>query len=248
MPVSSPWPAHTIRALDQALAAAAKELSAFDARVEHYPVSEGGYADLTGTGVEVFSLEARIGPAHRRPGYSMWGVLQVFDPAQPNLALIRILERRDHDGMPEQNPLRPQYGAALDRPLCGVFLPVCNRALAALDPAGQGVSQHVVCFHGRVPADNLLQTPIRAAALFRRFRTDGQKAIIWADIHDPLTVPPVRLLHRLISRTDTHLIPRTTTPSTLHTSLRLTDGTIHQLGGMSTAIDDGLAIARHALS
>ncbi|MEU7167717.1 hypothetical protein AB0A70_24260 [Streptomyces morookaense] len=248
MPVISQWPTATARNVAAALAAAAAQLPDLQAGVEHYQVAQGGYAALTGrAGSEVFSLEARLGAAHRRPGYSMWALFQVFDPEQPNLALVRFLERRDADGEPDEDRCRPRYSVALDRRLCRTFIPVCNQALNRLDPTGRGRSQHVDCYPGRVTAGNLLQTPLLAVGLFRRFREDGQNAVMLVDFTEPLAAPTVRLVKSVLARSDAHLIPRTTTASAVRVLLRARDGSVRQLGGMSTAVDQGVALARRCL-
>ncbi|MDK9499599.1 hypothetical protein QEZ40_005025 [Streptomyces katrae] len=249
MPVTELWPSRTADQVETALAAAAEELSALDARVEHYRVPRGGYAAWTGdTASEVFSLEARIGPAHHRPGISMWAVFQVFDPRRPNLALVRMLERHDADGAPVQDVRRPSYSRGLDLRLCRMFMPACNRALNHLDPTGRGHSQHVDCYHGRVPPSHLLTAPVVAVDLFRRFRREGQKAIILADFNDPLAVPTVSVVKHLLVRRNGHLIPRTREPSAARVLLRRPDGSIQQLAGMSTAADEGITIARRLLA
>ncbi|WP_030202547.1 hypothetical protein [Streptomyces sp. NRRL S-87] len=248
MPVNGTWPAHTAERVEEALTAAAKDLSSLDAHVEHYRVPDGGYAAWTGQrGSEAFSLEARLGPAHRNPGHSMWGILQVFDHRQPNLALVRFLERRDSDGLPDTSPGRPHYSVPIDNRLCRMFLPLCNRALNGLDPSKRARSQHVDCFPGRITLGNAFQSPLLAVGLFRRFRADGQNAIILTDFNDPFAVPPVRLVASLVARSDTHLIPRTRQPSTARLLLRAQHGTIQQLGGMSTATDHGIGTARRYL-
>ncbi|TDD80918.1 hypothetical protein [Actinomadura rubrisoli] len=249
MAVTNQWPTTTARRVETALATTAKELSAHDPRLEHFYVPDGGYAPLTaGTGSEVLSLRARIAPAHRRPGYTVWAIFQVFDPGQPNLALLRMVEQRDRDGVPDQNPRRPLYNMDIDRRLCRVFMPVFNRALNDLDSTGRGQSLYVTCFHGRLTKTNLIQQPWLAAGLFRRFRPDGQAAIIYADFHEPLGAPLVHLAQALTARGSTHLIPRTATASATRSLLRSPDGTIWQLGGMSTAIDHGVTLARHYLA
>jgi hypothetical protein len=128
-----------------------------------------------------------------------------------------------------------------------MFIPVCNRALNRLDPAGRGRSQHVDSYPGRVTLGKLVQTPLLAAGLFRRFRQDGQAAIMLVDFTEPLAVPLVKAAKTLMARRDAHLIPRTTSPSAVNALLRSDDGTIWPLGGMSTAIDQGVAIARQLL-
>ncbi|WP_129305781.1 hypothetical protein [Streptomyces sp. L2] len=248
MPEDDAWPTPTAQKVEEALTAAAKDLSVLDARVEHYRVRAGGYAAWTGqTGSEVFSLEARLGPAHRNPDHSMWGILQVFDPRQPNLALVRFLERGNREGLPDTSPRRPHYSVPVDNRLCRTFLPACNRALNGLDPTGRARSQHVDCFPGRITLGNAFQSPLLAVGLFRRFRTDGQNAIILTDFNDPFAVPPVRLVASLVARSDTHLIARTRQPSTARLLLRAPDGTVLQLGGMSTATDHGIDTARRYL-
>lgn len=248
MSVAHGWPAETASRVEAALTAAARELSALDARLEHYRVPEGGYEALTGRpGTEVFSLEARIGPAHRRPGYTMWAVLQVFDPAQPNLALLRVLERRDADGMPDENIKRPLYNTDLDRKVCRRFIPACNTALARLDPEGQGRGLHVDCYHGHVAPSDLVTAAGLALEQFRDFRRQGQPALIWADFHDPVAVTLVRLLRRLTARHDTTMLARTPTPSRTQVLLGGPD-TIYRLAGMSSAVDEGITIARRYLT
>lgn len=248
MPVINQWPTMTAQKVEAALSTAARKLSALDAHVEHYQVPEGGYAPLTGqTATDVFSLEARLGPAHRRPGYSMWAVFQVFDPAQPNLALTRFLDRRDDDGMPDEDPRRPVYNVALDGRLCRTFIPVCNRALEQLDPTGRGRSQHVDSYPGRVSLGNLFQSPLLAVGMFHRFRKDGQGAVLIVDFTEPLAAPAVQLVKTVMARRDAHLIPHTGTASAVRVPLRAHDGTVHQLGGMSTAVDEGVGIARRYL-
>ncbi|MEU7046491.1 hypothetical protein AB0A77_36335 [Streptomyces varsoviensis] len=248
MAVMNQWPTTTAQKVEAALSAAARDLSALDARVEHYQVPEGGYAPLTGqTGSEVFSLEARLGPAHRRPGHSMWAVFQVFDPTQPNLALTRFLDRRDHDGLPDEDPRRPVYSIALDGRLCRTFLPVCNRALSRLDPTGRGRSQHVDSYPGRVSLGNLFQSPLLAVGMFHRFRTDGQAAVMIVDFTEPIAAPAVQLVKTVMARRDAHLIPSTTTKSAVHVLLRGQAGAVYQLGGMSSAVDQAIAIARQYL-
>ncbi|WP_280432770.1 terpene synthase family protein [Nocardia brasiliensis] len=245
---STHWPAPLARKVEQALAAAADELSAFGARIEHYQVDTGGCSALTGVpGSEVFSLEARVGPAHRRPGYTVWAVFQVFDPRQPNLALLRMIERRDSDGLPEQDRRRPLYNTDIDRRLCRILMPVFNRALNPLDPTGRNRSLYATCFHGRVTKVNLAQQLWLALGLFRRFRDDGQAAVIITDFHEPLAAPLVHLA-RMVTTRDAHLLPCTATGSAAHTLLRRRDGTIAQIGGMSTAVDHGITLARRYLA
>ncbi|MCD9193438.1 hypothetical protein [Streptomyces albireticuli] len=252
MTVISLWPTSTAQRVVEALGVAAAELSGLDARVEHYQVPQGGYAALTGhSGSEVFSLEARLGPAYRMPGHSMWAVFQVFDPEQPNLALVRMMDRNDDNSLPVMDRRRPVYGLELDIQLCEKFIPVCNRVLNELDPTGRGRSQHVDTYHGHVPLSYMLRVPTFvsvASGLFRRFREEGQSAIILADFHDPLAVPVVNLIKNMLGKRDRHFIPRTSQPSGARVLLRSPDGSIYQFGGMSTAVDQGIGLARRGLA
>ncbi|MFC4909165.1 hypothetical protein [Actinomadura gamaensis] len=249
MPIIDRWPPTTASNVERALSAAAKELPSLDARVEHYHVPQGGYSCLTGSdGSEAFSLEARVMAANRRPGYTVWAAFQVFDPHLPNLAMLRFVERRDRDGAPDDDPARPLYGLGLDRTVCRTFMPAFNRALNDLDPSKRGRSLYVTCFHGRLGKINLVQQPWLATGLFRRYRSDGQAAIVYCDFHEPLGKPLVYLTKTITARGNVHLIPRTTTPSAARTLLRGPDGQTLQLGRMSTAINRGVTLARHYLA
>jgi hypothetical protein len=247
--MSQHWPPDVAAAVGKALGAAADRLSHLEARVERYAVSECGYAPFTG-GVpsDVFSLEARMGPAHRKPGFSMRALFQVFDPGQPNLALLRVVEQRDRDGLPTEDHRVPVYNPQLDRALSGVFVPVVNSALNGLDPGGGNRSLHVGVYHGRVAPSDLLTASKMALDSFRRFRVDGQPAIIWVDFHDPVAVPAVRLVKAVAAPRDVHLIPRGGSGSAATVPVRGTAGRAHHVGGMSVAVDQGIAIARRYLA
>ena len=54
------------------------------------------------------------------------GDLPVFDPSRPNLAMLRFVERRDADGIPDDNPQRPLYGLEHIRIVTRTLMPVFN--------------------------------------------------------------------------------------------------------------------------
>lgn len=196
----------------------------------------------------VFTLEARLGPAYRSPGHTVFAVFQVLDARWPNLGLLRVIERRDGDGSAVQDPTRPIYDRALDVKVSTVLTPVLNTLLNPMDPTGAGRSLHVGCFHGRVAPARMPGSAAAALTLMRRFRRDGQLAVIWTDFHDPPAVLAIRATRSLIARSDVHLIPRTDEPSALQTSWLSSDGVRLAVGGMSTAVDQGLELARHYLT
>ncbi|MBF6126434.1 hypothetical protein [Nocardia brasiliensis] len=242
------WPEATALAVRQALQAAAGELSSFETHVVTYSTPDGAYAPLTGSAeAAVFSLEVAVQrPAFRKPGYTVWAIFQVFDPRQPNLALVRTVERRDSDGTPVEDHRRPLYNMELDRLFTRGCLPVFHSALNELDPTGRGQSQFVTCYHGRLTATALVQMPWLGFGLFHRFRSDGQYAVIIADFHEPLGEPLLAVV-KYVMTVDARFLPRRKAMSLLRTPLRGEDGTIHRVGGMSTAVDEGFVIARRYL-
>lgn len=252
------WPSEVADAVGSALVRAAAQLAGLGAVVRRYAVAGGGFAAVTGQDRgEVFSLEARLGDAHRRPGQSVHAVFQVFDWRQPNLALLRVVQRRDDDGTPTEDPALPVYNVELDRRLCKMVVPVCNSALNPLDPTGRKRSQQVSCLHGRVAAQDLLIAAWLGAQQCLRFRREGQLATIWTDFRHPAAQALVLPLQAVLGRRDAHAVPRTTEISRLRVPLSAgthpargagalaVSGTgVLQLGGMSTAVDQGIAIAR----
>ncbi|MEU8570053.1 hypothetical protein AB0C51_17165 [Streptomyces pathocidini] len=233
----SRWPASLAASLEQALGAAVSELGRAGLSAEHYRSAP-----------DILTLEARLGPAHRKPGHSVHAVLQVFDPRWPNLSLMRVLERRDGDGRPTEESRVPVYSRGLDAALSLRFVPVVNSLLNPFDPLGREESLCVGCYQGRIAPSDALRAPAMAFHTLRTYRREGQLAVIWVDFQDPLAVPAVRLVRSLTARRDVHLIPRTRTPSELRTVVRSPSGRMWHVGAMSTAVDEGLALARDYLN
>ena len=245
--MNTPWPPQTATRVWDALLDAATRVGGLQASAEHYS-PDGGYGAVLATAwSSVYGLEVRLGPSHHKPGHSIHALFQVFDPDQPNLAFLRVIERRDLDGRPTVDPRVPLYNRTLDRTVCQTVMPVFNSALNRLDPAGRGHSIHVDCWQGRTALSDLPSQPARTTGLLRRFRHDGQAAIIWTDFHDPLAEAAVRLLRPVVSRRDVHLIPRTRIESALRTPVRSRQGGVWSMPGISTAAEEGIQLARRYL-
>ncbi|GAA4009119.1 hypothetical protein GCM10022247_34020 [Allokutzneria multivorans] len=235
--------------LDSALVRTAEELTARGLPTRHYVVRDcDGYRPVTGIAADVHCLDVRLGPALRHPGRSTHCLFQVFDPAHPNLGLSLCHDREDSDGAPVDNHVLPRIGPALDLVITNTLTPALNSALAPLDPTGRGRSVVVGCWHGRPTLVDLALIPVTATKLLRRFRSQGQAALVWADFQAPLAESLSRLAGRLIGARDAHLLPRTGAPSAIRVPVRDDRGRDAALSDFSDALDKGIRLARRHLS
>lgn len=203
-----------------------------------------GFADATnGAPVDVHCLDALLGRSYRRPGYSAHALVHGFVPSHPSLALVSVVDLRDHDHCPSPEPAR--FGLSIERRFSSIFLPTMFSALNGLDPAGQGRGLLVQSYHAEVTLVDFLQACFYTAKLMYSFRTSGQLAIIAVDYSDPYTTWMADVSMRLPRRftRNIHLLPRTREPSNLGVPVRGRSGSTHVLTNNSTALDAGLALA-----
>ncbi|MFI9503641.1 hypothetical protein [Nocardia sp. NPDC052566] len=238
------WTPATALSLHAALTSCAERLTARGMPTGYYTVPDwDGYAPATGSASDVYCLDVALVPALRRPGHTLHALFQVFVPAQPNLGVFVLYDRRDSDGHPYQDPHWPRYSVRSDHTVAFSVLPEFDTVLAPLDPTGRGHSQRVDIWHGHANLPDHFAAPVTATTLLRNFRRRSQHAIIWVDYRVPAAELITRLTQAIIRAPHVHLIPRTGTPSGIRMPIRAADDTIVALANFSDALDDGIACA-----
>lgn len=189
----------------------------------------------------VYCLEARLGPTHNRPGYSSYGVAQIFHPRYPSMALILMISRRDSDGTLDDE--LPVYNPGIDKAFSSVFLPFMHSAFNSLDPTGRQKGILVQDYSAHMTLPDLPQATLLSINIIRRFKKDGQLASIAVDFEDALQTLIARMLIPFKAIADLHHIPKTASASRIEIPLRSSSETPFIIENNSTALDQGIAIA-----
>lgn len=192
------WDVSVASAVREALSRAAGALTV--RRLDAYPYDQVSGAEA------VFGLSVCLGPAHRRPGWSTYAVLEVFDPAFPNLGILTALDRRDDDGEPLIGPRNPTFNLPIDNRLVRYVIPAARSALAALDPAEAHRSIVVLRMPGRCTAADTCALPVWMAFVLRSARRT-ERALIFTDLQRYQRV--ARACAWLLRGKRLHLFPRT---------------------------------------
>jgi hypothetical protein len=193
----------------------------------------------------VSGLSVRLGPAHRRPGWSTYAVLEVLDPEFPNLAILTVLDRRDDDGEPLTGPDNPIFTVPIDNRLVRYVIPAARSALAELDPTGARRGIVVLRAPGRCTIADTCALPVWMAFVLRSARRTEQ-GLIFTDFQRYERV--ARVCARLLRGKRLHLFPRTAEPGRLPMRLPSVrpDDPLAEIR-FSTATDAGLAVAQSYL-
>jgi hypothetical protein len=185
------------------------------------------------------ALEVRLGPAHRKPGWSTHAVLELPDPAVPNLGLITVLDRRDDDGLPCAGPRDPVLTIGLDARFVRRFIHASRTTLSGLDPTGGSRSVAVIRNPGRTTLADALIVPFWVVLLLRGCAWRTQLALVIVDFAG--FERTARTMTRLVGRHRLHLFAATARTSA---SLRLPGHVLE----FSTATDQGVAVALRYLA
>lgn len=195
---------------------------------------------------DVYTLESRIGRAYNRPGYSMYGVAQVFDARYPSNALILLINRRDADNAPIAEPGR--YNPGVDRGFAYKFFPLMNTAFNRLDPSGQNKGVLIQTFTASLKLNNLPQIIDVSMQSIGGFKKAGQLASIAVDFDDRMMRMAASLLKPISSSRNLHYIPKVDHASSIQVPLQdPTQPEPFRLANFSTALDEGFAIAQQYL-
>lgn len=201
----------------------------------HGPAGEPGNA-------AVHCVEVLLGASPGKTGYSTYAMAQLPFLRYPNLALTCLVSLRDRDRQPDPAPAR--FSVAIDSKFSTLFLPAAFSAFNTLDPTGRRRSLLVGSYSSQMLATDFVHASLYSYKLLRRYKRDGQLALIAVDYHDPYS----RLIARALQHfqgvvPDLHLRVRTATPSALRIPVRAADGGYHCLAHSSTALEDGFAVA-----
>ncbi|MCC2280860.1 hypothetical protein LKL35_36665 [Streptomyces sp. ET3-23] len=232
----NPWSSGEASRVESALSRAAESwrLEGMAARAYRLRASTG----------EVFGLTARLGPAHRRPGWSTHAILEVFDPHYPHLGMVTVLDRRNSDGLPSADSRSPVYTFNIDRRCVLRFLPVARAALASLHPGG--AAQLVNRNPGRCTVPDACMVPLWVILLLRS-GGESEHTLIITDFQGYEHV--ARLAQTMTRGKRLQLFPRTDEPSKASMTLPpLADGMPYARIGFSSASDRAIAAARASLT
>jgi hypothetical protein len=232
------WDVSVASAVREALSRAARALTA--RKLDAHPYDQVNGAEA------VFGLSVRLGPAHRRPGWSTYAVLEVFDPAFPNLGILTTLDRRDDDGEPLIGPDNPTFSLPIDNRLVRYVIPAARSALAALDPTGAHRSIVVLRMPGRCTAADTCALPVWMAFVLRSARRT-EHALIFTDLQRYERV--ARACAWLLRGKRLHLFPRTGEcgRSPMRLPAVRAKGPLAEIQ-FSAATDVGIAVARDYLA
>jgi hypothetical protein len=232
------WDASVASAAREALSGAAAALTAKKLDAQPYDQVNGAEA--------AFGLSVRLGPAHRRPGWSTYAVLEVFDPAFPNLGILTALDRRDDDGEPLIGPRNPTFTLPIDNRLVRFVIPAARSALAALDPTGAHRGIVVLRMPGRCTAADTCALPVWMAFVLRSARR-SERALIFTDLQRYERV--ARACAWLLRGKRMHLFPRTAERglSPMRLPALMAGGPLAEIQ-FSAATDAGVAVARDYLA
>lgn len=223
----------------------ANQLSHLGLEAEWYVVpSYEGYSALTASQpADVYCLEARLGASPDKPGYSSYAVVQTFLPHYPSVALTLLAELRDTDRQPSSEPAK--FSVEVDRNFSTLFLPAAYSAFNATDPTGQNRSVLVQSYHSEMTLPDFVQASLYTLQLVRRYKRDGQLAMIAVDYYDPLTtaIAGVMRFIQSVAGGDIHLVRQTPTRSSLKIPIRNPNGGYHFIDNNSTALDKGFQLA-----
>ncbi len=202
-----------------------------------------GYRALTGGPVDVHCLVVSLGPSPANPSYDSYAVAQSFLPGFPSIALVFLVELRRVDRRP--NPERPVFNIRTDGRFARLFLKKMHTALNPLDLSGGNRGLLVQSYNASMTLADLLQSTLLSLQLLFCFKKDGQLAQIAVDYDHPLIVFVAKVIRPLIRFVgDVHLFPKTTRPSDVRIPLRRPDGGYYLLGTNSTALDEGVNVAK----
>lgn len=201
----------------------------------HRPAGEPGDA-------AVHCVEVLLGASPGKPGYSTYAMAQLPFFRYPNLALTCLVSLRDRDRQPDPAPAR--FSVAIDSKFSTLFLPAAFSAFNALDPTGRSRSLIVGSYSAQLLATDFVHASLYSYKLLRRYKRDGQLALIAVDYHDPYS----RLIARALQYCqgflpELHLLVRTATASALRIPVRAAGGGYHSLAHSSTALEDGFKVA-----
>jgi len=217
-------------------------------QTRHYIVpNSNSYAPVTGAAADIYGLEMRLGPAANQKGVSAWGVAHLPDPEWRNLCFMTMIEREDASG----NPLltrSPVYNVSVDQALDYVFIPALFTAWTELDPRGKRQGVVVQAYQAAMTLSNLPNATRASLHIIRRYKRDGQLALIAVDFDDPLITFVAKLMTLGPGTSNIHFYPKTKIPSAV--TIPIPDGSekVVQMGGHSTALDEGFATARRYLA
>ncbi len=243
------WPSEVSESLDRAFTSAIADLAARGISSRHYVIPDcDAYVPVTGAAADVWCLEAEYGPAARRPGDSLIGLFQAFDPAFPNLGLSYLGHRRSSDGTVVSDHRLPLWDLRQDRLHNLTFMPVVLGLLGPLDPTGQRHSQLVAPYHGRSTPAVVATAPRTTRSMLADARRQGQLAAIWPDFKAPFSAAITRLARRLNRGIVLELVPRTALASRVRVPVLSPGGEISYFQDFSTALDQGMSLARDYLA
>jgi hypothetical protein len=211
------------------------------------PDFEGFAPVVGGQPIDVHCVEVYLGPSPTRPGYGSYAVVQTFLPDYPSLGITFLTELRDSDRLPSTEPAK--FSIEVDKKFSTIFLPVLFTAFNELDPTGQQRGVLVQSYNSELTLGDFVQASAYSGKLVSRYKQDGQLALIAVDYYDPLStlIANVMKLTTRLFGGDVHLITRTKQSSDIKIPIRNTQGRHHFIGNHSTALDEGIALARRYL-
>ena len=230
-----------------AVEATAKQLEGEGYETNHYVIPNcDSYAAVTGVTADVYGLEMRLGPAAKQEGVSAWGVAHLPDPEWRNLCFMTMIERDDATGEPLLTR-SPVYNVKVDQALDFVFLPTLFKAWRGLDPRGKDQGVVVQAYQAAMTLSNLPNATRASLYLIRRFKSDGQLALIAVDFEDPLIKFVAKLVSMGPGTRGIHFYPRTKTPSAVTIPIPNGHDKMVLIAGHSNAIEQGFATAKQYL-
>lgn len=193
---------------------------------------------------DVYCLEAYLGPSPTRKGYSSYAVVQTFLSDYPSLGLTFLAELRDTDRQPSTEPAK--FSIEVDKKFSTIFLPVLFTAFNELDPTGQQRGVLVQSYNSEMTISDFIQASAYSGQIVSRYKQDGQLALIAVDYYDPLStlIANVMKLTTRLFGGDVHLITRSKQRSSIKLPIANTEGGFHLIANNSTALDQGIALAR----
>ncbi len=234
--------------LEQALENLKRTLLAHKLPTDWYviPDYDGFKPVLNKDRVDVYCLEANLGPTLRVPDHDLYAAIQFFDPDYPNMGLIlTYLRHREHHTLGREVVI---FEKKTDYNLSVVFLPEAHMAFTHLDPHGNGKGINIQRYaYIDIAREEFLPALRYTMDLSLSVARYGQLAQIAVDFRDTPTgllsflTKPLGLLAKM------HDIPHNGQPSQIQIPLRKpNDEGVYRLES-STALDEGIAIAHRYL-
>jgi hypothetical protein len=203
-----------------------------------------GFSAFTGGKTDVYCLETRLGASAKHTGYSTYAVAQSFSSSYPSLILTFVVDLRDSDKKPSSDLAK--IDRRIDGKLSTIFLPAIFTMFNELDPSGNNRGLVVQSYHSEMAFGDLIHGSVYTIQLLRRFKRDGQMAIIAVDFADPILLAmsaAIRGITRLFGG-DIHLMSRVAAESEIKMPILKPGGGSYLVGGNSRAVDMGLMKAK----